>query len=121
MRHGLSHAGVGVENDLAGGCVDQSDRQRLDQLATAGLGQDSAAQPALEQVEFGLLSRPRRYADPSGWVVHGGREQPARVGIIYRLSRKVRMASLGWYRPGWACWGVVRASAFSFKARSAWM
>jgi len=58
MRRGLLHAGVGVEDDLAGRGVDQPDRQRLDQLAAAGLGQHPAMQPALEQVQFCLLCRP---------------------------------------------------------------
>ncbi len=54
MRHGLLHAGVGVEDDLAGAVVDQPDRQWLDQFAAAGLGQHPATEPALEQVQLGL-------------------------------------------------------------------
>ena len=37
------HAAVGVEHDLPGRVIDQSDRERHRQLAAAGLGQDPAA------------------------------------------------------------------------------
>ncbi len=46
MRDGGADGGVGVADDVAGGVVDQPDRQRGDELAAAGLGQDAAAQPA---------------------------------------------------------------------------
>ena len=46
--------GVGVEDDVPGGVVDQPDRQRGDQLAAAGLGDDPAAQPGPDEMEFGL-------------------------------------------------------------------
>ena len=52
------HALVGVEHDPAGGVIDQADRQRHDELAAAGLGELAAAQPRLEQVQFGLGHRP---------------------------------------------------------------
>ena len=44
--------GVGVEDDVPGGVVDQPDGQRHDQLAAAGLGQDPAAQPGPDEMEF---------------------------------------------------------------------
>ena len=46
--------GVGVEDDVPGGVVDQADRQRHDQLAAAGLGQDPAAQPGPDEMQFCL-------------------------------------------------------------------
>ena len=54
MRHGAADSGVGVEDDVAGGVVDQPDRQRHDQLAAAGLGQLPAAQPGLDEMELSL-------------------------------------------------------------------
>ena len=63
MRHGAADGGVGVQDDVAGGVVDQADRQRHDQLAAAGLGQLPAAQPGLDEMELSLLCRPRDYAD----------------------------------------------------------
>jgi len=70
--------GVGVEDDVPGGVVDQADRQRHDELAAAGLGQDPAAKPGPDEMELGLLCRPRRYADLgkgiAAWTSKGGAE-----------------------------------------------
>ena len=44
--------GVGIEDDVPGGVVGQADRERHDQLAAAGLGQLTAAQPGLDEVEL---------------------------------------------------------------------
>ena len=46
--------GVGVEDDVPGGVVDQADGQRHDELAAAGLGQLPAAQPGPDEMEFCL-------------------------------------------------------------------
>ena len=51
---GAADGGVGVEDDLPGGVVDQPDRQRHDQLTTAGLGQLAAAQPGPDEMELSL-------------------------------------------------------------------
>ena len=51
---GAADGGVGVEDDVPGGVVDQADRQRHDQLAAAGLGQLPAAQPGLDEMELSL-------------------------------------------------------------------
>jgi len=48
------------------------------------------------EVEFRLLSRPRCYADPGRVGVGGDRLRPVLVGIIYKLSRKARVLSVGW-------------------------
>src|SRR6266567_4159028 len=45
--------GVGVEDDVPGGVVDQADRQRHDELAAAGLGDLPAAQPGPDEMELG--------------------------------------------------------------------
>jgi hypothetical protein len=37
---------------MAGGVVGQTDRQRHDQLAAAGLGQHPAPQPGLDEMQF---------------------------------------------------------------------
>jgi hypothetical protein len=50
--------GVGVEDDVPGGVVDQADGQRHDQLAAAGLGQDPAAQPGPDEMELILADLP---------------------------------------------------------------
>ena len=50
--------GVGVEDDVPGGVVDQADGQRHDQLAAAGLGQDPAAQPGPDEMELSLADLP---------------------------------------------------------------
>jgi hypothetical protein len=46
--------GVGVGDDVAGGVVDQPDGQRGDQLPAAALGDDPAAEPGLDEMEFGF-------------------------------------------------------------------
>jgi len=48
---------TGAGDDVTGGVVDQPGRQRGDQLAAAGLGQDPAAQPGPDEMElsFGHL------------------------------------------------------------------
>ena len=57
MPEGALDGGVGVEDDVPGGIVDQADRQRHDELAAAGLGQLPAAQPGPDEMElsFGHL------------------------------------------------------------------
>ena len=55
--------GIGVEDDVPGGVVDQPDRQRGDQLTAAGLGHDPAAQPGPDEMQLGFLCGHRRYAD----------------------------------------------------------
>ena len=52
--------GVGVEDDVPGGVVDQADGQRHDELAAAGLGQLPAAQPGPDEMEFSLREGPFR-------------------------------------------------------------
>ena len=49
---GAADGGVGVEDDVPGGVVDEADRQRHDQLAAARLGQLPAAQPGLDEMEL---------------------------------------------------------------------
>jgi len=49
---GALDGGVGVEDDVPGGVVDQPDRQRHDELAAAGLGQLPAAQPGLDEMQL---------------------------------------------------------------------
>jgi hypothetical protein len=44
--------GVGVEDDVPGGVVDEPYGQRHDELAAAGLGQDPAAQPGPDEMEL---------------------------------------------------------------------
>src|ERR1019366_3094963 len=96
VRDGFADGGVGVGDDMAGGVVDQPDGQRGDQLAAAGLGQDPAAQPGPDEMQFGLLCGPGRYADPGGGAGAGEPSQAQKVGIIYSLSRKARTVSAGW-------------------------
>jgi hypothetical protein len=62
VREGLLDGGIGVEDNLAGGVVGQADGQRGDELTAAGLGQDAAAQPGPDEVQFSLLCRPQDYA-----------------------------------------------------------
>src|SRR6516165_2206649 len=57
MLQRLLHALVGVECDLAGRVVDESDRQRRLELAAAGLGEDAAAQASAEEVQLRLGHR----------------------------------------------------------------
>ena len=60
---GALDGGVGVEGDVPGGVVGQPDRERGDQLAAAGLGDDPAAQPGPDEMELSLRElpfRPRR-------------------------------------------------------------
>ena len=58
MRDGAPDGGVGVEDDVAGGVVGRPDRQRGDQLPAAGLGQDPAAQPGSDEMQFCLRHLP---------------------------------------------------------------
>jgi hypothetical protein len=70
---------------LAGAVVDQADGKARLQFPAAGLGQLPAQQPGADEVQLGLLCRPRRYADQGRRppAVDGMRPDP--VGIIYRL------------------------------------
>ncbi|HEY5984818.1 MAG TPA: hypothetical protein VIV12_00345, partial [Streptosporangiaceae bacterium] len=65
--------------------VDQADGQPHGQFAAAGLGQQPALHPGVQEVELCLLCRPRRYADQGGYPVGGDGVQPTPVGIIYTL------------------------------------
>jgi hypothetical protein len=60
---GAADGGVGVEDDVTGGVVDQADGQRHDELAAAGLRQLPAAQAGLDEMELGFLCGLLRYAD----------------------------------------------------------
>ena len=51
---GLLHTGIRVEHHLAGGVVDQPDRQAHPQFAAAGLGQLPADEAGPDEVQFGL-------------------------------------------------------------------
>ncbi len=74
--------GVRVEDHVPGSVVDKSDRQRHLQFATARLGQHPAAQPSFDEVQFGLLCGPRRYADHATEGVRGVGIWCDDVGII---------------------------------------
>ena len=50
--------GVGVEDDVPGGVVDQADRQRHDQLAAAGRRQLPAAEPGPQEMQLILAELP---------------------------------------------------------------
>ena len=50
--HGVAHARVGVQRDLALAVADQADREGEGELAAAGLGQDPAAHPGAQEMEF---------------------------------------------------------------------
>lgn len=54
MPQRVQHPGVRVQHDLAGRVVDQADRQRHGQLPAARLEQLPAAEPGLDEVQFGL-------------------------------------------------------------------
>ena len=58
MREGAADGGVGVQDGVAGGVVGRPDGQRGDQLAAAGLGDDPAAQPGPDEMEFGFGELP---------------------------------------------------------------
>jgi hypothetical protein len=58
VPQGALDGGVGVEDDVPGGVVGQADRQRGDQLAAAGLGDDPAAQPGPDEMELSLGELP---------------------------------------------------------------
>src|SRR5262249_54457053 len=51
---GGGDGGVGVEDDVPGGVVDQADGQRHDELAAAGLGDLPAAQPGPDEMQLCL-------------------------------------------------------------------
>ena len=73
----------------AGGVVDQADRQRQAQLAAAGLGQDPAAQPGPQEMQFCLAElafHPQEEA-----VVEAGRViEPVLVQIRVSLWAQIR-------------------------------
>ncbi len=54
MAHSVAHTGVGVEDDLAGGVIDQPDRQEQGQLTATGLGELTPAQAGSNEVKLGL-------------------------------------------------------------------
>jgi len=55
------------------------------QLTPVGRGQLRPVQPAEQEVQLDLLSRPRCYADPGRVGVGGDRLRPMLVEIIYKL------------------------------------
>ncbi len=66
------------------------------------------------------LCRARDYAEAGaspGWCAESSRVAGRHS---YRLSRNARTLSVGWYRPGLADVGVVRARVFSLIMMSAW-
>ena len=71
MGERAADGGVGVEDDVPGGVVDLPDRQRGDELAAAGLGQDPAAQPGPDEMELSFLCGPCRYADHAAGAAGG--------------------------------------------------
>ncbi|WP_426979588.1 ATP-binding protein [Pseudarthrobacter sp. O4] len=82
------------------------------------------AQELVKLRRYGLLiidlCRARDYAEAAagpGWCA-GTLRLAARHS--YRLSRNARILSVGWYRPGLADVGAVRARAFSLMVMSAW-
>jgi transposase-like protein len=86
---------------------------------------DEAEDEVLAYLAFPQLCRYRHkigYAAPpvmpNGRPVHRESRRSSRHN--QRLSRKTSTASEGWNRPGASLLGVVRASARSFRERSAW-
>ena len=57
VRDRVADAGVGVEHDFARRVVDQPDGQPHRQLPAAGLGQQPALHPGVQEVQFGLAHR----------------------------------------------------------------
>ena len=57
VAEGVLHALVGVEDDSAGGVVDEPDRERYLELAAAGLRELPAAQAGADEVQLGLAHR----------------------------------------------------------------
>jgi len=53
---GFADCRVGVEDDVPGGVVDQPDGQWGAQFSAAGFGQHPAAEPGLDEVQFGLAT-----------------------------------------------------------------
>ena len=94
---GVADRGVGVEDDVPGGVVDQPDRQWCDQFTAAGLGGHPAAQPGLDEMQLSLLCGLARYADIGAGVGGGERSRLWVLGIInHRCSRNARTLSGGW-------------------------
>ena len=48
----MAHARVGVQDHLAGLVVDQAGREGEREFAAAGLGQDPAAHPGAQEMQF---------------------------------------------------------------------
>ncbi len=88
--------------------------------ANAGLKVSALVAGMLAGVGCIDLCRARDYAEAAARPVlcAGVRRTAARHS--YRLSRNARILSVGWYRPGFADAGVVRARAFSLMVMSAW-
>ena len=61
--HRVPHARVGVRHHLAVVVVDHAGREGERELAAAGLGQDPAAHPGTQEVQFEFLCGLLRYAD----------------------------------------------------------
>jgi DNA replication protein DnaC len=66
------------------------------------------------------LCRARNYAEATARPVIVCRLPALAARHSYRLSRNARILSGGWYRPGLADAGVIRARAFSLMVMSAW-
>jgi hypothetical protein len=63
MADGVLHAGVGIDDHLAGRVIDKPDRQRHGQLTSSGFGELPAAQAGSDEVQLGFLCRTCRYAN----------------------------------------------------------
>jgi len=67
----LAHSAVGIQDRFAAAVVGQPDRQLQLQLAAAGLGQDPAAQPGPQEMQFCLAELAFHSQDEA--VVEAGR------------------------------------------------
>ena len=93
MAQCLLDGAVGIEHGLAGGVIDESDRQWGLQLAAAGLGQDPALQPGADEVQLGLAHRALQ-AEQQPVVERAGVIQPVgvadhRVGHAAQIQQPV--------------------------------
>ena len=57
MADGVLHAGVGVDDHLAGRVIDKPDRQRHGQLTSSGFGELPAAEAGPDEVQLGFAHR----------------------------------------------------------------
>ena len=97
----LAHSAVGIQDRFAAAVVGQPDRQLQSQLAAAGLGQDPAAQPGPQEMQFclaelafhaqeeavveaGRVIQPVLVQD-EGVAVGADLQQPVPVGVLFRV------------------------------------